>query len=57
MDFLNSVTYYFIKINVTNIKERDFPVLSQKKEGKTVYDNSLGEYYVDKYTLEDAIEF
>jgi hypothetical protein len=61
MDFLNSVSYYFIDIKILDIEiERDFPLLSYKDtEGIRNFVNNMdGEIIrVDKYGLEDLIKF
>jgi len=61
MDFLNSVSYYFIDIKIIDVGiERDFPLMSYKDDDgiRNFINNMDGEIIrVDKYALEDLIEF
>jgi len=57
--FLDSVSYYFVHIDVHKInKSYKFPLLCKKDtNGIIQYKNELGEYYVDKTHLNDLIKF
>ena len=61
MDFLNSVSYYFIDIKILDVGlELDFPLMSYKDDDgiRNFINNMDGEIIrVDKYTLEDLIQF
>jgi uncharacterized protein YihD (DUF1040 family) len=51
-------SHYFAKIKITKInKILDFPLISIKENGILQYRNELTTMYVDKYTLEDLVEF
>ena len=58
---LNQGDYYIVKILVTSMNPREFPILSTKDEtGVTQYLNTVGtgvEITVDKFTLEEYINY
>jgi hypothetical protein len=59
--FLDKQDGYFVKININNIGiKRDFPLISSKENNIRVFTNEvekLKNVFVDKYSLEDLIEF
>jgi hypothetical protein len=57
---LSTVDGYFLEIDVKDVKiNRAFPLISRKnEEGIRMFDNNIrGKIIVDKFTLEDLIEF
>lgn len=57
-DVKASGKYYVAKFIITPHKDLDFPILPLKdKKGNRNFSNEKGECIVDKYTLEDLIEF
>lgn len=49
---------YFIKIKITKVnKKLDFPLIAIVEDGILQYKNECTTMYVDRYTLEDLIEF
>tara|TARA_R110002126_G_scaffold95523_4_gene224391 strand:+ start:95 stop:3511 length:3417 start_codon:yes stop_codon:yes gene_type:complete len=58
-DFLSKCDGYFVKIKINKIAtDLHFPLMSKISElGVRQFENKVGEYYVDKITLEDLIEY
>ena len=59
-NFLNNVDGYFVKILIKNVGiKRDFSLMSKIVDGVRYFNNEMvgEEIYVDKYSLEDLINF